>query len=175
MKLFWLNIFSLLCMLRFTLIPASLVCKVVNKACFPFLILKSSCVNYHQHHFLTRFWMLSAEATPKAIMRTMNVKGLTLFHLKSHLQVSLILLIILCPIFSFVTKVKPFFLHCRNTGLVSNLGRMWVKDAKMVWLSFLSVDQLCSHPCHLSICSVQCVLWCLSLFPFHRAGVHLEF
>ncbi|XP_040375395.1 protein PHR1-LIKE 3 isoform X3 [Rosa chinensis] len=26
------------------------------------------------------------EATPKAIMRTMNVKGLTLFHLKSHLQ-----------------------------------------------------------------------------------------
>lgn len=30
---------------------------------------------------------LFAEATPKAIMRTMNVKGLTLFHLKSHLQV----------------------------------------------------------------------------------------
>lgn len=28
-----------------------------------------------------------AEATPKAIMRTMGVKGLTLFHLKSHLQV----------------------------------------------------------------------------------------
>ncbi|XP_064948580.1 protein PHR1-LIKE 3 isoform X2 [Musa acuminata AAA Group] len=27
-----------------------------------------------------------AEATPKAIMRTMGVKGLTLFHLKSHLQ-----------------------------------------------------------------------------------------
>lgn len=28
-----------------------------------------------------------AEATPKTIMRTMGVKGLTLFHLKSHLQV----------------------------------------------------------------------------------------
>ncbi|GER33838.1 homeodomain-like superfamily protein [Striga asiatica] len=29
---------------------------------------------------------LFSEATPKAIMRTMGVKGLTLFHLKSHLQ-----------------------------------------------------------------------------------------
>jgi hypothetical protein len=28
-----------------------------------------------------------AEATPKTILRTMGVKGLTLFHLKSHLQV----------------------------------------------------------------------------------------
>lgn len=28
------------------------------------------------------------EATPKTILRTMGVKGLTLFHLKSHLQVS---------------------------------------------------------------------------------------
>ncbi|GLT64394.1 hypothetical protein SLA2020_368910 [Shorea laevis] len=35
---------------------------------------------------LMRALKLFAEATPKAIMRTMNVKGLTLFHLKSHLQ-----------------------------------------------------------------------------------------
>lgn len=31
-----------------------------------------------------------AEATPKTIMRVMGVKGLTLYHLKSHLQVWLI-------------------------------------------------------------------------------------
>ncbi|KAJ0734631.1 putative transcription factor MYB-HB-like family [Helianthus annuus] len=29
---------------------------------------------------------MGAEATPKMIMRTMGVKGLTLYHLKSHLQ-----------------------------------------------------------------------------------------
>ncbi|TQD74868.1 hypothetical protein C1H46_039600 [Malus baccata] len=35
---------------------------------------------------IVRIGELRGEATPKAIMRTMNVKGLTLFHLKSHLQ-----------------------------------------------------------------------------------------
>lgn len=39
------------------------------------------------------FWfgLQFAEATPKTIMRAMGVKGLTLFHLKSHLQVPLLL------------------------------------------------------------------------------------
>lgn len=36
------------------------------------------------------------------------------------------------PSLSYEPKMKPFFLNCRNTGLVSNLGKMLVKDAKMV-------------------------------------------
>ena len=35
--------------------------------------------------------IISTEATPKTIMRVMAVKGLTLYHLKSHLQVSVLL------------------------------------------------------------------------------------
>lgn len=37
-------------------------------------------------HCYTDYNINPAEATPKTIMRTMGVKGLTLFHLKSHLQ-----------------------------------------------------------------------------------------
>lgn len=31
-------------------------------------------------------WHLVAEATPKSLMRVMGIPGLTLYHLKSHLQ-----------------------------------------------------------------------------------------
>jgi hypothetical protein len=41
-------------------------------------------------HCYTDYNINPAEATPKTIMRTMGVKGLTLFHLKSHLQVLVI-------------------------------------------------------------------------------------
>lgn len=34
--------------------------------------------------------LIFSEATPKTIMRVMGVKGLTLYHLKSHLQVNLL-------------------------------------------------------------------------------------
>ncbi|XP_078432465.1 protein PHR1-LIKE 3-like isoform X2 [Wolffia australiana] len=36
--------------------------------------------------FMTEYGDEASEATPKTIMRTMGVKGLTLYHLKSHLQ-----------------------------------------------------------------------------------------
>lgn len=67
--------------------------------------------------------MLSAEATPKAIMRTMNVKGLTLFHLKSHLQVSLILIIMPCPILSFAMKAESFFAALQKYRLGKQSGK----------------------------------------------------
>lgn len=37
--------------------------------------------------FIDWFKLWHIEATPKTIMRVMGVKGLTLYHLKSHLQV----------------------------------------------------------------------------------------
>ena len=38
-------------------------------------------------NIVVKCMIIFAEATPKTILRTMGVKGLTLFHLKSHLQV----------------------------------------------------------------------------------------
>lgn len=49
--------------------------------------------------FIFFSFIVLAEATPKTIMRTMAVKGLTLYHLKSHLQV-------------FITSVALFM--CKN-------------------------------------------------------------
>jgi hypothetical protein len=50
-----------------------------------FLGTQSCWFSYQSFLFCFLKWI--AEATPKTIMRTMGVKGLTLYHLKSHLQV----------------------------------------------------------------------------------------
>lgn len=58
--------------------------------------------------------VLIAEATPKTIMRAMGVKGLTLFHLKSHLQVHLLI--------KFSNYyLGLFFLHKFRISLASDL------------------------------------------------------
>lgn len=61
----------------------------------------SSLIFFKQQYPFSFIYMLSSiciyiyitlnmtEATPKTIMRVMGVKGLTLYHLKSHLQVCL--------------------------------------------------------------------------------------
>ena len=60
-----------------------------SKSCASVSLLICSCNAYYACHDVKNKTIIyiSAEATPKTIMRVMGVKGLTLYHLKSHLQV----------------------------------------------------------------------------------------
>lgn len=58
----------------------------------PFVLLKPYQVWVVRSYFLVSFWFLFCyvvvlEATPKGLMRVLEIPELTLYHLKSHLQV----------------------------------------------------------------------------------------
>ena len=81
--------------------------------------------------------MLVVEATPKTIMRVMGVKGLTLYHLKSHLQVRPAVCVLLHPLIrvrsnscwhdalSHTCMLANLFglFMCRNSGWESSRTR----------------------------------------------------
>ena len=67
--------------------------------------------------FIFSVFFLSAEATPKSLMKAMEIPGLTLYHLKSHLQV-----IMFSRIFDSMISVFSFRFFCVFSSGRSNLN-----------------------------------------------------
>lgn len=114
-----------------------------------------------------------AEATPKSLMRVMGIPGLTLYHLKSHLQASFtfrwIQLIHLCCSWSYGKKKENIFFWvythllscCRNTDW--GRANMWKPALIISKVTEIASDEADIHACVCDwkpICYYyECFLW----------------